>query len=176
MFEKRFSREGSIYATIKYLIDHKIYSLEQNLTKDNLKNPKLNLKDAHLVIGLEPYETFANLKYYSEKTVIILNVHSFDSKFTQLALKKKIGVPPIGCIVDILDQLVRRIIALDIYELATSVFQTEEYVPMIILGLATKEFKEILNKKKMIESINKETPRGPKLVEAFQYGFDLIEY
>jgi hypothetical protein len=140
-----------------------------------LKNPKLNLKDAHLVIGLEPYETLMNLKFYSEKTVILLNIHSFDSKLSQHAFKKKVKHPSIGCIIDILDQLVRRVIALDIYELSTSLFQSENYVPMIILGLAAKEFRELLSQKIIIESINKIIPLASKYVEAFKYGFDLID-
>jgi hypothetical protein len=127
-------------------------------------------------MGLEPYEAFKNLKFYSERTVIILNTHPLDSSFSQLTLKKKVLIPSIGCILDILDQLVRRVIAIDLYDLSTTLFQSENYVPVLILGLAIKEFKDLFNKKRLINIIDKMLPQPSRYIEAFQYGYDLIDY
>jgi len=46
---------------------------------------------------------------------------------------------------------------------------------MIMLGLATKEFRELFHHKK-IKSIIKETLHEPsKSIEAFDYGYNLID-
>ena len=68
-------REGSVTATARYLIDSKVYSLEQGYEVDDLISPLIPINDAHLVLGLEPLETIRNLKYISEATVVILNTH-----------------------------------------------------------------------------------------------------
>lgn len=167
-------REKASYATVRYLIENRIYSLDQNLTAYDLKRPKISIRDAHLVFGLDPYETFKNLKFYSEKTLILLNVHKSDYSFSKSALRKSIMLPSIGCIIDTLDQLVRKVIAVDMYDLAKSMFQSEEYVNMIMLGLAAKEFREIFSKKRLIGILIETQSHHSKKIAAFEYGYNLI--
>ena len=167
-------REEATYATVRYLIQNRIYSIDQNLSKDDLKSSKVPIKDAHLVIGLDPYETFKNLKFYSEKTLILLNVHKLDYSFSKSALRKRIMLPSIGCIIDTLDQLVRKVFAVDIYDLAKLMFQSEEYINMIMLGLAAKEFREIFSKKRLIGILSETKNQNGKWIDAFQYGYNLI--
>ena len=167
-------REKATYATVRYLIENRIYSLDQNLSKDDLRSPKVSIKDAHLVFGLDPYETFKNLKFYSEKTLILLNVHMVEYSFSKSALRKRIILPSIGCIIDTLDQLVRKIVAVDLYDLAKTMFQSEKYGNMIMLGLAAKEFREIFYKKKLIGILSETKNQNGKWIDAFQYGYNLI--
>jgi Pyruvate/2-oxoacid:ferredoxin oxidoreductase gamma subunit len=174
IYEKNLMREKATYATVRYLIENRIYSLDQNLSKDDLKSPKVTIRDTHLVFGLDPYETFKNLKFYSEKTLILLNVHKLDYPFSKSALRKRIVLPSIGCIIDTLDQLVRKVVAVDMYDVAKSMFQSEEYINMIMLGLAAKEFREIFSKKRLIGILSETENHQSKRVAAFQYGYDLI--
>ena len=68
-------REGSVIATARYLIDSKIYNLDQGYEIDDLISPTIPINDAHIVIGLEPLETIRNLKFISEQTVVVLNTN-----------------------------------------------------------------------------------------------------
>ena len=167
-------KKRSKKAFVRYLIDSRIYSLDQNYTIEDLNSSKIPIRDAHLVFGLEPLATLNNLKYVSEKTVVILNTHQIDLKHIQNS-KKKIIYPSIAQIVDILDQLARKVFALDFNELSINYFNTQNYSTTIALGVGVKEFRDIFYEKLML-TILKEFREDPSRdIHAFELGTSLID-
>jgi len=168
-------KKRSKIAFVRYLIDSRIYSLDQNYTIEDLNSSKIPIRDAHLVLGLEPLATLKNLKYISEKTVVILNTHKIDLKQSIQDLKKKITYPSIAQIIDIFDQLARKVFALDFNELSTNYFNAPYYSTIIALGAGAKEFRDIFFEKLML-TILKEFQEDPlRYVPAFELGTSLID-
>jgi len=167
-------REGSVLATARYLIDSKIYSLDQNFEVDELISPLIPINDAHLVLGLEPLETIRNLRYISERTVVILNTHRNYPRNVILKAEKALKYPSLGYIIDILDQLARRTISLDFNELAKTKFDDAIYSNVILLGVGAKEFQEVFNKKLMLSVLKDFFGEDSLNLEALKLGYDLI--
>ena len=167
-------REGSVSATARYLIDSRIYTLEQNYQIDDLISPMIPINDAHLVLGLEPLETIRNLRYISEATVVILNTHRLYPRNVIIGSEKEKKYPSIAEIIDILDQFARRTISMDFNELSKIKLNNSIYANIIILGVGAKEFKEILNKDAMIKVLEDFLKGDSKNIEAFEIGYNLI--
>ena len=171
----RSEKKRSKLAFVRYLIDSRIYSLDQNYAIEDLNSSKIPLRDAHLVLGLEPLETLKSLKYISEKTVVILNTHQIDIKESMQDSKKKINYPSIAQIIDILDQLARKLFALDFNELSINYFNSQNYSTIIALGMGIKEFQDIFYKKLML-TILREFHKDPsRCIDAFELGNELID-
>ncbi|TFG16342.1 MAG: hypothetical protein EU531_06785 [Promethearchaeota archaeon] len=167
-------REGSVLATARFLIDSKIYSLDQNFEVEELISPLIPINDAHLVMGLEPLETIRNLRYISERTVVIMNTHQNYPRNVILKAEKTMKYPSLGYIIDILDQLARRTISLDFNALAKSKLDDTIYSNVILLGVGAKEFQEVFNKKLMLSVLKDFFGEDSLNLEAFNLGYDLI--
>ena len=166
-------KKRSKIAFVRYLIDSRIYSLDQNYTIEDLNSSKIPIRDAHLVLGLEPLETLKNLKYISEKTVVILNTHQIDLKQSIQNSQKKIKYPSIAQIVDILDQLARKVFALDFNELSINYFNTPNYRTIIALGVGVKEFRDIFYEKLIITILREFHEDSSRYLRAFELGSSL---
>ena len=167
-------REGSVSATARYLIDSRIYTLEQNYEFDDLISPMIPINDAHLVLGLEPLETLRNLRYISEATVVILNTHRQFPRNVLIGSEKEKKYPSNAEVIDILDQFARRTISMDFNRLSKIKLNNSIYANIIILGVAVKEFKEILNKDIIIKVLGDYFKGDHKNIEAFEVGYNLI--
>jgi indolepyruvate ferredoxin oxidoreductase beta subunit len=167
-------REGSVSATARYLIDSRIYSLDQEYEIDDLISPIIPTNDAHLVFGLEPLETIRNLRYISEATVVILNTHRLYPRNVLISSEKEKKYPSNAEIIDILDQFARRTISMDFNELSKIRLNNSIYANIIILGVGVKEFREILNKDLMIKVLEEFFKGDNKNIEAFELGYNLI--
>jgi indolepyruvate ferredoxin oxidoreductase beta subunit len=167
-------REGSVLATARYLIDSKIYSLDQNFEVEELISPLIPTNDAHLVMGLEPLETIRNLRYISERTVIIMNTHQNYPRNVILKAGKKGKYPSLGYIIDILDQLARRTVSLDFDELAKNEFKDAIYSNVILLGVGAKEFPEVFNKKLILSVLKEFFGEDSLNLSAFNLGYNLV--
>lgn len=171
---KTFIRQNSCLASIRYLIESRIYSLEQDHILSDPLPAKIPNKETHLVFGLDPLQTFKSLKFYSEKTVIVLNTHKYPFVQGRIGLRHSIIYPSLADIVDILDQLVRKIIAVDLYEISTSLFESQGFEHMLMLGIAIKEFTEFYSNKQIALIIREKVKDPEKLIHAFEYGYNLI--
>ena len=167
-------REGSVTATARYLIDSKVYSLEQGYEVDDLISPLIPINDAHLVLGLEPLETIRNLKYISEATVVILNTHRQYPRNVIVGSEKEKKYPSNAEILDILDQIARRTISMDFNELSMNKFKNSIYSNVIILGVGAKEYREVFNEEVMINLLNDFFEGDSNNLEAFKLGYNLI--
>ncbi len=167
-------REGSVTASVRYLIDNKIYSLDQGYEIDDLISPLIPMNDAHLVLGLEPLETIRNLKYISEKTVVILNSHRHYPRNVLIGLEKAKNYPSNAKILDILDQFARRVIMVDFNELSKIKLGNSMYANSIILGLGVKEFREIFYKKLILKLLKELFRESQKNLDAFEIGYNLM--
>jgi len=166
-------KKRSKIAFVRYLIDSRIYSLDQNYTIEDLNSSKIPIRDAHLVLGLEPLETLKKLKYVSEKTVVILNTHRIDLKQSIQNSKKKIIYPSIAKIVDILDQLARKVFALDFNELSINYFNSPNYSTIIALGVVSREFRDIFYEKLMVTILRELHEDPSRCLRAFKLGSSL---
>jgi indolepyruvate ferredoxin oxidoreductase beta subunit len=170
-------REGSVSATARYLVDSKVYSLDQGYKLDELISPLIPINDAHIVLGLEPLETIRNLKYISEKTVVILNTHQHYPRDVLIGSTRGNGkkdYPSVAYIMDILDQFARKVVAMDFNRLSQAEFHNSIFTNIIILGVAAQEFKNVFLKDKMI-GIIRNTLKTPKInIDAFELGYNLI--
>jgi indolepyruvate ferredoxin oxidoreductase beta subunit len=167
-------REGSVIASTRYLIESKIYSLEENYETEDLISPLIPLNDAHLVLGLEPLETIRHIKYISEKTVVVLNTHQKYPRNVIIGSKKEKKYPSIGYIIDLLDQLARRTISLNFNELSKIKLDDSIYANIILLGVGMREFREIFNKKVMYNLLIDKFGKNSKNLNAFEIGYNLI--
>jgi hypothetical protein len=159
---------------IRYLIDSSIYSLDQNYSLEDLVSPSIPLKEANLVIGLNPIETYKYKDYISEKTVVLININLNVTNYRDIQREVKKRLPSIGEIIDLLDQLARKTISMNFSELAQLEFQNSKFTDCIILGIITKEFIGLLNKKLITELISQEKEIGFKCKKAFALGYNLI--
>lgn len=169
-------REGSVNASIRYLISNRIYSLNQNYEKEDLISPIIPINDAYVVLGLEPLETLRSLKYISEKTLIILNTHKRYPKNSLLKQKESKPYPSTADTIDILDQFARRVIALDLNELSEKEYKKSVYANIIAIGICAKEFRGIFHKE-IFESLIQdffENSNSDKNLAAFNLGYNLI--
>ncbi len=167
-------REGMVIATVRYLIDSRIYSLDQDYDVEDLISPLIPMNDSHLVLGLEPLETMRNLKYISEQTVVILNTHKHYPRNVIIALENEKQYPSNAEILNLLDQFARRVVSVDFHELSKVRLKNAIYANSFILGAGVKEFREIFDKNLML-SVLKEFSGGSKEnLEAFEIGYDLI--
>ncbi|MHA1490379.1 MAG: 2-oxoacid:acceptor oxidoreductase family protein [Promethearchaeota archaeon] len=168
-------REGSVTATARYLLDNRIYSLEQDYKVEDLISPLIPINDAHLVLGLEPLETMRNLRYISEQTVVILNTHRYYPRNVIISSKKEKKYPSNADILDIIDQFARRTICLDFNELSDIRLGNSIFANSIVLGAGVKEFKEIFDKNLMISILKDFLGDSQKNLEAFGIGYNLIK-
>ena len=157
------------------MIDARLYSLEQDYDVEDLISPTIPTNDAHLVLGLEPLETLRNIRYISEQTVVILNTHRHYPRDVLIGSHKEKNYPSNAEILEILDQLARRVISMDFNKLSNVKYDNSIYANSIILGVGAKEFREIFNKK-IMENLLKEFFKGSKEnLEAFELGYKLID-
>ena len=168
---KGVSQGNSIMATARYLIESRAYSLEQNYDVEDLISPIIPINDTHLVLGLEPLETLRNLKYVSERTLIILNTHQIFPKSVTNGSK----YPSVADIIDILDQFARKIISLDFNELSEVKFNSPEQAFSIILGVAVKEFNFFFDKNLIKTILNEIYEESNKNLDAFELGYNLLD-
>jgi indolepyruvate ferredoxin oxidoreductase beta subunit len=168
-------REGSVSATARYLIDSRIYSLDQEYEVEDLISPMIPVNDAHLVLGLEPLETMRNLRYISEATVVILNTHRLYPRNVIIGSEKEKKYPSMAEIIDVLDQFARRTISMDFNELSKIKLNNSIYANIIILGVGAREFKEILNKDVMLKLLEEKFKGDKNNLEAFKIGYNLID-
>jgi len=167
-------REGSVSASARYLIDARLYSLGENYRVDDLISPVIPINDAHLVLGLEPLETIRNLKYISEQTLVILNTHKHYPRNVIIGSEKEKKYPSNAEILDILDQIARRVISLDFNELSENKFGNSIYANSIILGVGVKEFREIFFKDFIVELLKNFFKGSQENLDAFELGYNLI--
>lgn len=166
-------REGSVSATARYLIEGRIYNLNQGYEIEDLISPKIPINDAHLVLGLEPLETLRNLKYISEQSVVIMNTHK---RYPRDVILKKEGAktyPSTARIIDLLDQFARRTISMNFNKLSKNKFDNTIFTNVIILGVAAKEFENIFLKERLIETLKNNLSAIEKNIEAFKLGYSL---
>jgi len=169
---KGISQGSSIMATARYLIESRAYSLEQDYDIEDLISPKIPINDAHLVLGLEPLETIRNIKYISEKTFIVMNTHKIPSNIT---LDSDKVYPSVADIIDILDQLARKIVSLDFNVLSEFKFNDGKYADIILFGAGIKEFKFFFDKKLIHNIISEIFGDSCKNLEAFELGYNLLD-
>ena len=168
-------REGSVSATARYLIDSRIYSLDQKYKVDELISPLIPMNDSHIVLGLEPLETIRNLKYISEQTVVILNTHQNFPRNVLLGSEQEKQYPSIAYILDLLNQFARRVISMDFNKLSQSQFKNSIYANSIILGAGANEFKNVFLKNEIIQVIQNNLKNPEINIKAFELGYDLVE-
>lgn len=167
-------REGSVTATARYLIDSRVYSLDQGYEYEDLISPVIPMNDAHLVLGLEPLETIRNLKYISEQTVVIVNTHNHYPRDVLIGTKGEKEYPSNARILNLLDQFARRVVSANFNELSESRFNNAIYANTILLGAAVKEFREIFYKDYIIDILKTTFKDSKENLEAFELGYSLI--
>ncbi|MHA1281140.1 MAG: 2-oxoacid:acceptor oxidoreductase family protein [Promethearchaeota archaeon] len=168
-------REGSVTATARYLIDSRIYSLDQGYEIEDLISPLIPMNDAHLVLGLEPLETIRNLRYISEQTVVILNTNIYYPRDVLIGSKRKLKYPSLAEIIDLLDQFARRVVAMNFTQLSNEKFYRSILANTILLGVAVKEFKDIFNKNVMVDLLREFFPHSKENIKAFELGYYLVD-
>lgn len=167
-------REGSVTATARYLIDNRVYSLDQGYRIEDLISPLIPTNDAHLVFGLEPLETLRNLEFISEQTVVILNTHKHYPRDVIIGTEKDKIYPSTADIINLLDQFARKVIAVDFSELSKQKLGNNIYSNIIMLGVGAKEFKEIFEKDKIEEILKSYFPGSTANFNAFELGYNLV--
>lgn len=168
-------REGSVIATIRYLIESKIYSLDENYESEDLISPMIPSNDAHLVLGLEPLETVRNIKYISEKTVVIFNTRKhFPRRVLINSKKNEKEYPSNAKIIELLDQFARKTVSMDFSELSQKRFGKPIFANSIILGCAIKEFREFFNKDTIMELLKDYFGDDSYNIQALKLGHELI--
>lgn len=163
-YSEEFNSEGCIQSTVRYYIDNKIYKLDKQYSLDEPLSPRIPKKDAHLVIGLDPHQTLANLEYISEKSFIVLNSHISNQSHPK----------SVGEIIDLLDQLARVTISMNFNKLAKDLYTNRDMGTYIILGLVTKEFKDLIHKKYILEQLRYLENNSQTIIEAFELGYSLV--
>ena len=163
-FTEKFNDDDCIQSTIRYYIENKVYKLDKDYNLSEPLSPLIPKKDAHLVIGLDPFSTYANLDYIAEKTLIILNANPGSRK----------GLKSVGEIVDLLDQYARITISMDFDKLAKEVFGSLDAVIFILLGVITREFKELILKKYLLNFLSSSEYYFKQHVEAYDLGYSLV--
>lgn len=168
-------RGGSVTGTARYLIDKRIYSMDQGYETGELISPLIPMNDAHLVLGLEPLETIRNLKLISEQTVVILNTNKRYPRNVILGSEQKTQTYPSNArVINLLDQFARKTISMDFNELSKSQFNNSIYANILLLGVGAKEFKEIFLKETLREIIKKNLKNPEINLQAFELGYDLV--
>ncbi len=167
-------REGSVSATARFLIERNIYSFDEEYKQEDLISPLIPINDAHLVLGLEPLETLRNLKFISEQTLVIMNTHKLYPRSVFFDSSQENKYPSTAKIVNLLDQFARKVVALNITELAQTNLEDSRYVNSIILGMATKEFQPIFAKD-ILKGVLKDhfKSKSKENLNAFQLGYSL---
>ena len=167
--------EGSVSSTTRYLIDGRLYNLEQDYNVEDLISPTIPMNDSHLVLGLEPLETIRNMKFISEKTIIILNTHKNFPRNLIIDSGNEKKYPSNAFILEKLDELARRVISMDFNELSSTKFNNPIYSNSIILGVGVKEYKEIFDKKIIIALLKEFFKDSKQNIQAFELGYNLID-
>jgi hypothetical protein len=163
-FTEKINNEDCILATIRYYIENKVYKLDKEYKLSEPLSPLIPKKDVHLVIGLNPFPVFMNLDYITEKSLIILNNNSGSSKISK----------SVGEIVDVLDQFARITISMDFNKLANKVFGNLDGLIFILLGVITKQFKELIQKKYILNLLSSSEYNFKQYIEAFELGHSLV--
>lgn len=171
---KGVSQGNSITATARYLIESN-YSLEQDYDIEDLISPKIPINDAHLVLGLEPLETIRNIKYISERTLVVLNTHQIIPSNATIDSDKEKKYPSVADIIDILDQLARKTVSLDFNELSEVKFNDGKYANIILFGAGIKEFKFFFDKKLIRNILIEIFKDSSKILNAFELGYNLLD-
>ena len=151
-----------------------MYKLEENYEVEDLISPTIPINDSHLVLGLEPLETIRNIKYISEKSLVILNNHKNFPRNVIIGSEKSKKYPSNAYILEKLDELARSVISMNFSELSREKFDDPIYANIILLGVGVKEFKEIFEKKIMIKLLEETFKGSEKNIEAFELGYKLI--
>jgi indolepyruvate ferredoxin oxidoreductase beta subunit len=168
-------RGGSVTGTARYLIDKRIYSMDQGYEAEDLISPLIPMNDAHLVLGLESLETIRNLKLISEQTVVVLNTNKRYPRNVIIGSEQEQKTYPSNArIIDLLDQFARKTISMNFNELSKSKFNDSIYANTILLGVGAKEFKEIFLKETLIKIIKKSLKDPDINLKAFELGYGLI--
>ena len=163
-YSEVFNGKDCFQSTVRYYIDNKIYKLDKQYSLDESLPPRIPKKDAHLVIGLDPHQTLAILEYISEKSFIVLNSHISNQKNSQ----------SVGKIIDLLDQLARDTISMDFNKLAKVIYANIDMSLYIVLGLVTKEFKDLIRKKYILDQLQCLENNSKIKIEAFELGYSLV--
>jgi Pyruvate/2-oxoacid:ferredoxin oxidoreductase gamma subunit len=149
--------------------------LDQNYTIEDLNTSFIPYRDAHLVIGLDPFQTFRKLHYLSEKTVVILNTHKVYSDNVNYYMKSEKNISQNIDIINIIEQIVRKTLIMDFESLSKIEFNNAFYTNIIMLGVCALEFKDIFIKKPILESIKEILGDNEVNLSAFDLGYDLID-
>lgn len=171
----KISPDSSAVSTTRYFIEPRGYSLEQNYNSEDLISPKIPINDAHLVLGLEPLETIRNIKYISERTLVVLNTHQIFPRSMINGSEKCSKYPSVADIIDILDQFARKTVSLDFNELSEIKFNDGKYADLILFGAGVKEFKFFFDKKLIHNIITEIFGDSHKNLEAFELGYSLLD-
>ena len=163
-FTEKFNDEDYILSTIRYYIENKVYKLDKEYKLSEPLSPLIPKKDAHLVIGLNPFPVFANLDYITEKSLVVLNTNLGSRKSTK----------SVGEIVDLLDQFARITISMNFNKLANEMFGNLDLIVFILLGLITKQFKELIQKKYILNILSSPKYNIKHNIEAFNLGYSLV--
>jgi len=107
--------------------------------------------------------------------VVILNTHQLGLKQSIQDSKKKITYPSLAQIIDVLDQLARKVFALDFNELSINYLNTPNYSTIIALGAGVKEFRDIFYKKLMLTIIREFHEDPSRYIRGFELGTSLID-
>jgi indolepyruvate ferredoxin oxidoreductase beta subunit len=168
-------REGSVIATVRYLLESQVTTLDRPYQADELISPLIPINDAHLILGLEPLETLRNIKFISKQTIVVVNTHRNYPRTVLLGSEKEKIYPSNVEILKILNQLAKRTFSTDFNYVSRSRLGTSLYANIMVLGAGIKEFKEIFNeeivKSLLIKSFGENNPN----IESFEIGFGLNE-
>ena len=105
---------------------------------------------------------------------MILNTHRQYPRDVIIGSEKAKKYPSNADIIDILDQLARRTISMDFNELSKARLNDSIYANVIILGVGVKEYKEVFDKKIIIQILKEFFERDNNNIEAFDIGYNLI--
>jgi Pyruvate/2-oxoacid:ferredoxin oxidoreductase gamma subunit len=102
-----------------------------------------------------------------------MNTHQLYPRSVLINSNQEKHYPSIGYIIDLLDQFARRVVALNVTELAQKKLGNSRYVNSIILGMATKEFQPIFIKKTIKKVLKAFFGDSEKNIDAFDLGYSL---
>jgi indolepyruvate ferredoxin oxidoreductase beta subunit len=127
---------------------------------------------ADLLLGFEPIETLRNLKFASEKTLVIMN----EEQITPAGLTaKKMAYPSMKGIVEKIQRFTKRVIVLDAAKIAKKAgsILTEN---VVLIGASAATEKMPIKQESIIDALQELLPRKhlDTNVKAFQLGFEYV--
>ena len=120
-------REGAITSHTRY--QRKLYENERK----NIQSPLISYGDADLYICMEPVEALRQGIFASNKTTFTLNSRTIPGVMITAALEE---YPSLKKIEEILKKYTKEIYFLNATELSLDVFNSNQYVNIIMLGFA----------------------------------------